>query len=130
MIVRYDDEADALYLCFRPIEPGEVKRTRMVDDRRNVDYDADGNAIGVEFIAVREGIHLDGIPRAIRLSTHRASIGRLVDWSVMDYFMPMTYANGKWNDFSTSSTSGTQCHRVCGISSRSAFRGGSLWRAS
>lgn len=69
MIVRYDDEADALYVYFRAIEPGGVKRTRMLDDRRNIDYDADGQPVGVEFLCVREGISLDGIPRAEEIAS-------------------------------------------------------------
>lgn len=40
----------------------------MVDDRRNVDYDADEEPIGVEFLCVSGGISLDGVPRADQIA--------------------------------------------------------------
>lgn len=64
MLLQYDDEVDALYVSFRKIEPGGVKKVRMVDERRNVDYDAGEESIGVEFLCVSEGIALEGMPRA------------------------------------------------------------------
>jgi uncharacterized protein YuzE len=64
MLLQYDDEVDALYVSFREIEAGGVKKVRMVDDRRNVDYDDAGQPIGVEFLCVSEGVSLDGLPRA------------------------------------------------------------------
>ncbi len=64
MLLQYDDRVDALYVSFREIEPGGVKKVRMVDDRRNVDYDAEDKPIGVEFLCVSDGISLDGVPRA------------------------------------------------------------------
>ena len=64
MMFQYDDEADALYVYFRHIEPGGVKDVRTLDDLRNVDYDAAGEPIGVEFLCVQEGVDLSGVPRA------------------------------------------------------------------
>ncbi len=64
MIVRCDSEADALYVSFRSIEPGGARRTRMLDDRRVIDYDAGGTAIGVEFLCFSDGILLENVPRA------------------------------------------------------------------
>jgi len=64
VIVRYDSEVDALYVSFRRIEPGGAKRTRMLDDRRMVDFDVDNQPIGVEFLCFSEGINLEGVPRA------------------------------------------------------------------
>jgi uncharacterized protein YuzE len=64
MMFRYDDQADALYVYFRYIEPGGAKDIRNLDDFRNVDLDADGEPIGVEFLCVRDGINLVGVPRA------------------------------------------------------------------
>jgi uncharacterized protein YuzE len=68
MLLQYDDQVDALYVSFREIEPGGVKKVRMVDDRRNVDYDANDEPIGVEFLCVTDGISLDGIPRADQIA--------------------------------------------------------------
>lgn len=64
MIVRYDSEVDALYVAFRALEPGAAKRTRMLDDRRMVDYDEEGQPIGVEFLCFSDGITLEDVPRA------------------------------------------------------------------
>lgn len=62
--IRFDPEADAITVSFRPIEPGEVASTRQIDERRLVDYDSAGEPIGVELLYVSEGINLDGLPRA------------------------------------------------------------------
>jgi uncharacterized protein YuzE len=64
MMFRYDDEADALYVYFRHIEPGGAKDVRNLDEFRNVDLDAAGNPIGVEFLCVKDGVDLTGVPRA------------------------------------------------------------------
>lgn len=64
MLLEYDSEADAIYVSFRPIDDGEVARTKSLDSNRNVDYDSDGVAVGVEFLDVREGVRFDGLPRS------------------------------------------------------------------
>jgi len=64
MMLRYDEEVDALYVSFQPIGPGDSKRQRLLDDRRIVDLGADGEPIGVEFLCVRDGLNLEGVPRA------------------------------------------------------------------
>lgn len=62
MQVRYDPDADALYVSLRP---GTIARTEPADDySRAVDYDADGNVIGVEFLTVSKGISVAGLPDA------------------------------------------------------------------
>lgn len=59
MQVRYDPEADALYVSLRP---GAVARTEPAADfSRAVDYDADGTVIGVEFLTVSKGISVAGL---------------------------------------------------------------------
>jgi uncharacterized protein YuzE len=64
MIIEYDDEADALYIAFDHIGPVDARRQHLLDDRRIVDLDADGEPIGVEFLDYSAGIDLDGVPRA------------------------------------------------------------------
>ena len=59
---------DALYVSFREVEPGGVKRVQIVDSRRNVDYDASGQAVGVEFLCVSDGIDLHDIPQADQIA--------------------------------------------------------------
>lgn len=68
MLLQYDDQADALYVSFREVEPGGISTVRMVDERRNVDYDAANEPVGVEFLCVSDGISLDGIPHGDRIA--------------------------------------------------------------
>lgn len=59
--LEYDREADALYIYLRPFE--RVARTESrLDISRNVDYDAAGTPVGVEFWNVHLGLNLDGVP--------------------------------------------------------------------
>ena len=65
MFVTYDSEVDALYVSFRARQAGDVARTVQLDDRRNVDYDADDEPLGIEILGARElGVDLRGVPRA------------------------------------------------------------------
>jgi uncharacterized protein YuzE len=62
--VRFDPEADAIAVDFRERGPGDVARTRQMDERRLIDYGADGEPLGVEFLFVSDGIDLADVPRA------------------------------------------------------------------
>ena len=56
----YRDRIDILYVRLRD---AEIARTRNLDHWRNVDLDADGNVVAVEFIDVtHEGIELEDVP--------------------------------------------------------------------
>lgn len=58
----YDPEADALYVELRD---GEASATqKLLDDLRIVDYSADGEVVGVEFVCASEGIDLSDVPSA------------------------------------------------------------------
>jgi uncharacterized protein YuzE len=57
----YDESADAVYVYFTR---QEVERTEELSDSVAVDYDRDGEPVGVEFLGVSEGIDLDDVPRA------------------------------------------------------------------
>ena len=56
--IRYDTEADALYVAFR--EPHGQVRTWILDDFRFIDHDEDDTIVGVEFIEVSKGLNLHG----------------------------------------------------------------------
>lgn len=62
--IRFDPEVDAVYAALRRLKPGEAVKTRQLDERRLVDYDAAGEPIGVELLYVSDGIDFDGLPRA------------------------------------------------------------------
>jgi uncharacterized protein YuzE len=57
--VRYDEEADALYVQLNDLPSA---RTTAVDDLRLIDYSADGRVVGVEFLQVSGGIDLSTLP--------------------------------------------------------------------
>jgi uncharacterized protein YuzE len=63
--VQHDPQSDALYveLSDRP-----YARTEELDHRRNIDYDADGCAIGVEFLSVSKGVDLSEVPQAAAIA--------------------------------------------------------------
>ena len=69
MYLTYDEAVDAVYVYF---ERRDVERTDQLSERVNVDYAADGSAIGVEFLDVSLGIDLDNVP-------HREDVARLLD---------------------------------------------------
>ncbi len=69
MELKYDDRADCVYIRF---SSGEFARTELLDDRRNVDYAADGSVIGVEILYPRLGIDVSGLPREV-------SVGRFLE---------------------------------------------------
>lgn len=58
--LEYDAEADALYIYLRDFE--KVARTQHIGHSRNVDYDTDGNVLGVEFWNVQHGLDLGDVP--------------------------------------------------------------------
>ena len=67
--VRYDHEADALYV---QLGPGPSARSSNLGDLRLLDYSAEGSVVAVEFISASEGIDLSGVPE--RSAVERAII--------------------------------------------------------
>lgn len=52
-----------VYVHIRPLEKDEkVASTRRAADNVNVDYDAEGNPVGVEVLSA-SGVDLDGFPK-------------------------------------------------------------------
>ncbi len=60
MYLTYDEQADAVYVQFRR---SAVARTEELNDSVAVDYDAEDQPLGVEFLHVSLGIELDRVPR-------------------------------------------------------------------
>ena len=65
MEVKYDAEADAIYVGLRDGEPAGARELGM---HRLVHYDQDGEILGVEFLVVSEGIDLTDVPEAQRVA--------------------------------------------------------------
>ena len=57
--VKYDKEADALYVRFLDVPSA---RTTPVDDLRMIDYSVDGSIVGLEFLEASAGIDLSQMP--------------------------------------------------------------------
>ncbi len=51
MKITYDPEADAMYIKLRE---GKVHKTHEVDKNTILDYDEEGNVIGIEILFVKE----------------------------------------------------------------------------
>jgi uncharacterized protein YuzE len=69
MRVEFDREADAIYVTLRD---GKYRRGKDLDDHRRVDYDADGNPIGIEFLFVSHGVNVDDIPASEQVAAELA----------------------------------------------------------
>ena len=78
MLLRFDSEANVMYVSLRRLEDGEtVHHTQQLDDYRLVDYDAAGAVIGVEFLWTDEGLNLDGVPAAEEIRIAVESLPRI-----------------------------------------------------
>jgi len=53
MNIEYDPEVDAAYLR---VKPGQVDRTQVMTPYVNVDLDAEGEVLGIEFLYVTKTI--------------------------------------------------------------------------
>ena len=60
----YDRQSDAVYVYLRE---ATISRTQALDDYRNIDLDAAGNVVGVEFLGVSGGVDLHGVPARDRV---------------------------------------------------------------
>jgi uncharacterized protein YuzE len=76
MQVRYDPEADAIYVSLREHD-GQLRSRNAGDWRRVVDYDEAGEPVGVELLAVSTGLDLDGLPEADAIGAALRSFPRL-----------------------------------------------------
>ncbi len=60
MQVRYDSEADAIFVAIRPPSGGEAGGQRL-DETRIAHLDQAGRVFAYEFLAVSHGVSVDGI---------------------------------------------------------------------
>ena len=76
MLLEYDPDADAIYISLGAKEVS-VAKTVELDAERAVDYDDDGNPIGVEFLSVSLGVNVADLPRAEELCELLESVRRV-----------------------------------------------------
>ena len=60
MQLRYDSEADVIFLALRTADGGEAGGKRL-DETRIAHLDQAGNVFAYEFLAVSRGVSLEGI---------------------------------------------------------------------
>ena len=72
MKIEYDRRVDIAYVAF---SRGASARQEKLDDARIIDYDADGNVVGVEFVAPSLGPDLTGVPRATEIAREARKLG-------------------------------------------------------
>ena len=65
-MISYSPESNAVYI---QLTDAEVMHTKVIDDLRIVDYDADWNVVGVELLGASAGLDLRGLPERDRLET-------------------------------------------------------------
>jgi len=57
----HDTKADAVYIT---LSNKAVAYTKSLDDTRIIDYDANGNPVGIELLCVSNGVMTDDLPLA------------------------------------------------------------------
>ena len=72
MKIEYDRSVDAAYFSF---SVAASARQEKLDDARIIDYDADGEVVGVEFITPSLGMDLTGVPKAIEIAREARKLG-------------------------------------------------------
>ena len=60
MRIEVDNEADAGYIYFKEISPGEVKKTISLNDSINIDLDSEGRMLGIEVLEASKNLPKTG----------------------------------------------------------------------
>jgi len=71
MRIEHDKEADAIYIY---LSDASYAYGKDLDYERRIDYDAEGNPIGIELLCVSTGVSTDDLPK--RAEVERALAGR------------------------------------------------------
>ena len=72
MKIEYDRGVDAAYFSF---SSAASARQEKLDDARIIDYDSDGEVVGVEFITPSLGMDLTGVPMASEIALEARNLG-------------------------------------------------------
>jgi len=67
MKITYDKEADAAYIYFKEIIPGEVKNTISLNESVNIDLDEEGRTLGIEILDASKNLPLSTLKSAITI---------------------------------------------------------------
>jgi len=58
MKIKYDSEADAMYIRFRN---GKFSKNKVIDRQTIIDFDKEGNMIGIEILRVSKRVPLKSL---------------------------------------------------------------------
>lgn len=72
MRTEYDKKGDAAYFAFS--SAASVRQERL-SNLRVIDYGANGDVVGVEFISPSRGMDLTGVPRAAEIERSARRLG-------------------------------------------------------
>ena len=61
MKTTFDTEADAAYIYFKEISPGEVDKTISLNDSIDIDLDSEGRTLGVEILDASKNLPLGAL---------------------------------------------------------------------
>jgi uncharacterized protein YuzE len=64
MEIILDREADAVYIYFKDIAPGEVSKTISLNDSINIDLDSEGKTLGIEILDASKNLPKSAIESA------------------------------------------------------------------
>ncbi|MBI4496465.1 MAG: DUF2283 domain-containing protein [Chloroflexi bacterium] len=78
MQLKYDPEADAIYIRFSDQKSAKMRTVRGNLGNAAVDYAADGSVVGVELLGVSAGIDLRGLPESEQIGALLQDHGFLV----------------------------------------------------
>ena len=69
MKITYDKVADAAYIYFKDISPGEVTNTISLNDNINIDLDKEGKTLGIEILNASQNLPNMAIKSATIISS-------------------------------------------------------------
>lgn len=75
MMLRYDTEADALFVELR--DPEGATAGERIDEERIVHYDDADRPVAVELLFASRGVRIDGLPESGRIAEAVRALARL-----------------------------------------------------
>jgi uncharacterized protein YuzE len=67
MKITYDQEANAAYVYFKDIAPGEVKNTISLNESVNIDLDEEGITLGIEILDASKNLPSSTLKSAVAI---------------------------------------------------------------
>ena len=65
MKITYDKEADAAYIYFKEVSPGEISQTISLNNSVNIDLDKDGKTLGIEILDATKNLPANALKSAV-----------------------------------------------------------------